>query len=103
MGRKAWLFLGSQEGGATAAVLVSLTGSAKRNRAHPFFYLAATHSTIPGVVHDRGLLPHLKKACRAAPLTEEQRRGCRAANGQSIPRLLRCHTRRWPDAFRDTM
>jgi len=100
MGRKAWLFLGSQEGGATAAVLYSLTGSAKRNRAHPFFYLRDALDRLPAIVHDPRLLPHLKKACRAAPLTEEQRArlpGCERPS-QYLD-ILRCHTRSLADAF----
>jgi len=74
MGRKAWLFLGSANGGATAAILYSLTASAKANRAHPFFYLRDVLDRIPEIVHDRRLLPHLEAACHEARLTDDQRR-----------------------------
>ena len=100
MGRKAWLFLGSQEGGATAAVLYSLTGSAKRNRAHPFFYLRDVLDRLPVIVHDPRLLPLFKATCHAAPLTEEQRArlpGCQRPS-QYLD-ILRCHTRSLADAF----
>jgi transposase len=100
MGRKAWLFLGSQEGGATAATLYSLTGSAKRNRVHPFFYLRDVLERLPAIVHDPRLLPLLKETCRTAPLTEEQRTrlpGCERP-GQYLD-ILRCHTRSLADVF----
>lgn len=102
MGRKAWLFLGSQEGGATAAVLYSMTGSAKRNRAHPFFYLRDVLDRLPAIVHDPRLLPLLKATCETAPLTEEQRArlpGCQRPS-QYLD-ILRCHTRSLADAFLD--
>jgi len=73
LGRKAWLFLGSQNGGATAAILYSLTASAKANRAHPFFYVRDVLDRIPEIVHDPRLLPHLEAACQEAPLTDQQR------------------------------
>jgi len=100
MGRKAWLFLGSQEGGSTAAVLYSLTGSAKRNRAHPFFYLRDALEQLPPILHDPRLLPLLREACRAAPLTEEHRArlpGCQRPS-QYLD-ILRCHTRSLADFF----
>ena len=100
MGRKAWLFLGSQEGGATAAVLYSLTGSAKRNRAHPFFYLRDVLDRLPVIMHDPRLLPLFKSTCHAAPLTDEQRArlpGCQRPS-QYLD-ILRCHTRSLANAF----
>ena len=100
MGRKAWLFLGSQEGGATAAVLYSLTGSAKRNRVHPFFYLRDVLERLPAIVRDPRLLPLLREACRVAPLTEEHRArlpGCQRPS-QYLD-ILRCHTRSLADFF----
>jgi hypothetical protein len=100
MGRKVWLFLGSEEGGATAAVLYSMTGSAKRNRAHPFFYLRDVLDQLPAIVHDPRLLPLLKTTCRTAPLTGGQRTrlsGCKRPS-QYLD-ILRCHTRSLADAF----
>jgi hypothetical protein len=94
MGRKAWLFLGSENGGATAAILYSLTASAKANRAHPFFYVRDVLDRIPEIVHDRRLLPHLAAACESAPLTEPQQQqleNCRRPT-QYLD-ILRCHPR----------
>jgi len=39
VGRKNWLFFGSDNGGATAAILTSLIASAKRQNMDPFAYL----------------------------------------------------------------
>jgi transposase len=100
MGRKAWLFLGSQEGGATAAVLYSLTGSAKRNRVHPFFYLRDVLERLPAIMHDPRLLPLLKETCHTAPLTEEQRARLPSCERPSqYLDILRCHTRSLADTF----
>jgi transposase len=100
MGRKAWLFLGSENGGATAAILYSLTASAKANQVHPFFYVRDVFDRIPEVVHDRRLLRHLVAACEHAPLTEAQR-----GQLQSCERptdyldILRCHPRALAEEF----
>jgi hypothetical protein len=100
MGRNAWLFLGSENGGATAAILYSLTASAKANRAHPFFYVRDVLDQIPAIVHDPRLLPHLQAACEAAPLTDQQqlqllscRRPARYLD------ILRCHPRVLAEQF----
>lgn len=94
MGRKAWLFLGSENGGATAAILYSLTGSAKANEAHPFFYVRDVLERIPEIVHDRRLLPHLQAACEAAPLSDGQRVSLLGAERvASYLDVLRCHPR----------
>jgi transposase len=55
IGRKNWLFCGSDNGGHTAAVLFSMTSTCQRHRLDPFAYL-------------RDVLPKLA----AAPLTAEQ-------------------------------
>jgi hypothetical protein len=81
-------------------VLYSLTGSAKRNRAHPFFYLRDVLDRLPVIVHDPRLLPLFKVTCHAAPLTEEQRArlpGCQRPS-QYLD-ILRCHTRSLANAF----
>lgn len=39
MGRKNWMFYGSDRGGRTAAVLTSLIATCKRLRVDPFAYL----------------------------------------------------------------
>jgi transposase len=39
VGRKNWLFVGSDNGGRTAAVLFSMTASCKANKVEPWAYL----------------------------------------------------------------
>jgi len=100
MGRKAWLFLGSENGGATAAILYSLTASAKANRVHPYFYLRDVFDRLPEVIHDPLILPHLQAACEAAPLSDPQKLallGCRRA--PQYLDLLRCHPRVLAERF----
>ena len=60
IGRKNWLFAGSDKGGQTAAILTSLTVSCKRNKINPFAYLRDILdriSTHPANDID-SLLPH---------------------------------------------
>lgn len=59
VGRKNWLFAGSDNGGRTAAVLLSLVESAKRHRRDPFAYLRDVISRISDHPHNRlaDLLP----------------------------------------------
>ena len=88
MGRKAWLFLGSENGGATAAILYSLTASAKANRVHPYFYLRDVFDRLPEVIHDPLILPHLQAACEAArpaPTTRDRPPPGRAHEDLAVP------------------
>jgi transposase len=100
MGRKAWLFLGSENGGATAAILYSLTASAKANRVHPFFYVRDVFDHIPEIIHDGRLLPHLAAACQEAPLTPQQRdRFDSCERPSEYLDILRCHPRVLAERF----
>jgi transposase len=47
LGRKNWLFLGSEEGGRTAATLYSLVQTCKRHGVDPWFYLRAVLTILP--------------------------------------------------------
>ncbi len=47
IGRKNWLFCGNDNGGRTAAVLFSLTGSAKRHDLDPFAWLRDVLTRLP--------------------------------------------------------
>ena len=47
VGRKNWLFVGSDNGGRTAAVLFSMTASCKRHGIDPFRYLADVLRQLP--------------------------------------------------------
>ena len=48
LGRKNWLFAGSDEGGKRAAVIYSLIQSCKRNGVEPFAYLRDVLQRLPG-------------------------------------------------------
>ena len=49
IGRKNWLFAGSDQGGSTAANIYSLIETAKLNNINPWQYLEKVLRTIPGL------------------------------------------------------
>lgn len=49
IGRKNWLFAGSDQGGETAAILFSLISSCQRHGIDPFKYLRSTLASLPGL------------------------------------------------------
>jgi hypothetical protein len=57
LGRKNWLFAGSDAGGRTAAVLYTLTQTCKRHQIDPFAYLRDVLARLPGLPPER--LPEL--------------------------------------------
>jgi transposase len=60
LGRVNWLFVGSDQGGETAAVLYTLVASCKRLRIDPFAYLRDVFTRLPEISTDdelRELLP----------------------------------------------
>ena len=68
VGRRNWTFLGSNNGGRTAAILTSITATCRRLHIDPFEYLRDIFqniSTYPQSNLD-GLLPDKWKAARAA-------------------------------------
>lgn len=60
MGRKAWLFCGSELAGQRAAVVMSLVQSAKLNGHDPWVYLKDVLTRLPTQLNSRidDLLPH---------------------------------------------
>jgi hypothetical protein len=60
MGRKAWLFCGSELAGQRAAVVMSLVQSAKLNGHDPWAYLSDVLKRLPTQLNSRieELLPH---------------------------------------------
>jgi transposase len=60
MGRKAWLFAGSEMGGERAAATMSLLQSAKLNGHEPLAYLTDDLTRLPSHPNKRieDLLPH---------------------------------------------
>lgn len=57
MGRKAWLFCGSELAGQRAAIIMSLVNSAKLNRLQPWLYLRDVLQRLPG--HPNHLIDEL--------------------------------------------
>ncbi len=66
IGRKNWLFLGSETGGATAATLMTLLGTCWANRMNPLAYLTDVIQALPLTPEDQldSLLPHIWIASR---------------------------------------
>lgn len=60
IGRRNWLFAGSDKGGQTAAVLYTITQSCRRHGIDPFAYLQNVLSRLPNTSADSllALLPH---------------------------------------------
>jgi transposase len=75
IGRKNWLFVGSDNGGKTAAVLYSLISSCKRHKIEPWAYLRDVLARIPALPKDQmdQLLPdqwqeqQAKTQCQPTP------------------------------------
>ena len=61
VGRKNWLFAGSDKGGHTAAVLYTMTQTCKRHGIDPFVYLQDVLSRLPELPPERltELFPHV--------------------------------------------
>lgn len=55
IGRLNWLFIGSERGGNTAAVLYTLVATCKRLRIDPFAYLRDVFSRLPGITTEESL------------------------------------------------
>ncbi len=68
MGRDNWLFVGSDQGGQTAAVLYSFTATCKHLKINTFAYLRDVFERIPMHPTDRldELLPHRWQQLRLA-------------------------------------
>lgn len=60
MGRKAWMFVGSELAGQRAAMVMSLVQSARLNGHDPFAYLSDVLRRLPTQLnsHLEDLLPH---------------------------------------------
>lgn len=71
IGRKNYLFAGSQSGGRTAAILYSFTSTCARNGVDPFAYLKDVLARLAsGPLTDQqleALLPHRWQATTAGP------------------------------------
>ena len=66
IGRKNWLFVGSENGGRTAAVMYSFTSSCQRLQVEPWAYLQDVLTRLPRTAADQraALLPDRWQAAR---------------------------------------
>jgi transposase len=74
IGRKNWLFTGSENGGKTMAVLFSVVSSCQRHGHDPFAYLRDVLERIPTLPKERlvELLPDRWSPPKAADATVEE-------------------------------
>ena len=93
VGRKNWLFLGSDNGGRTAAVLYSLVASAKRHHLDPQAYLNDVLSRLPAVTNPLALRDLLPDRC-AKSHPEQVVQFRRAESAQAAQRRLTRRERR---------
>jgi transposase len=70
IGRKNWLFLGSEQGGKTAAILMSFTSTCKRPGVEPWAYLQGVLTRLPTTSSEQlaDLLPHHWQVARQAKI-----------------------------------
>jgi hypothetical protein len=93
VGRRNWLFLGSDNGGRTAAILYSIVASAKRHHLDPQAYLTDVLRRLPAITNPlalRGLLPD--RWAKSHPESIVQFRRFEAA--KAAKRKLRRHAAR---------
>jgi hypothetical protein len=71
LGRKNWMFLGSDAGGQTAAILFSLIATCQRHKVNPFEYLrdVLNRIAITPISKLAQLLPHQWRPAPATPTT----------------------------------
>jgi transposase len=96
IGRKNWMFVGSDRGGETAAICFSILANAKRNRIEPFAYVKALlialssdkvdlESLLPDVwiaAHPEHVLTYRRDEAEAATNTRRRRRAIRRARSR---------------------
>jgi len=99
MGRKAWLFLGSPEGGSTTAIFYTLTGTCRRLQIDPLAYLSDVFKRLPtcdvtdesslrALLPDRWFAEHPEARLQMRVEESEQKMACqqkrRAQRRQSL-------------------
>jgi transposase len=94
--RKNWLFVGSDQGGETAAICFSILAGAKRHRIEPLAYVSALltamsstevdlESLLPDVwikAHPEHFLTYRRDEAEAAAQTRRRRRALRRAKAR---------------------
>ena len=73
LGRKNWLFAGSDRGGTTAAVLFSMIASSKLNAVEPWSWLSDVLRRLPDITVSRlpELLPDQWQASRGSNISTQ--------------------------------
>jgi transposase len=92
MGRKAWLFVGSERGGHTAATLYTLVASAKRNHLDPEAYLRDVLTRLPAITNPlelRALLPDRWAKDHPEHVLQHRRAEAKAAANHRMSRRQR--------------
>ena len=91
IGRKNWMFLGSDQGGETAAILFSILANAKRYQIEPFAYVRALLVALSsGDVELESLLPDVWIAAHPEHVLQYRRDEAEAAaNARRRRRALR--------------
>ena len=98
IGRKNWMFLGSDQGGETAAILFSILGNAKRYHIEPFAYVRALlvalssdrvdlESLLPDVwiaAHPEHVLRYRRDEAEAAANARRRRRAFRREKARAL-------------------
>jgi transposase len=69
LGRKNWLFWGSETGGHSAAILTSITATCKHLAINPWFYLKDVLTRLPAYISDQlpTLLPDIWASTQVSP------------------------------------
>ncbi len=102
IGRRNWLFFGSDGGGRTGAILYTLVASCKANRVHPYHYLEDVYRRLPAIREHESLLPLLREACEQVVLVDGTRPNI---DSMSRPldylRVLKDYARPLIELFRD--
>ena len=87
MGRRNWLFVGSQQAGERAAVMLSLIESAKLNGHDPWAYLKDVFERLPTLKNRdlESLLPHNWRPRKDDPASEGSGSATAAAAAAAAP------------------
>jgi transposase len=102
IGRRNWLFFGSDGGGRTGAILYSLVASCKANRVHPYQYLQDVYRRLPEIREDQSLLPLLRAACEQVEVPDGTRPDVDSMHGPlDYLRILKDHRRPLIELLRD--
>jgi len=67
LGRRNWLFVGSEQGGHTAALYFSLMATCQQRRVEPFAYLSRVFRELPLLLEQSGGKPSAEQLLTLLP------------------------------------